>query len=1239
MNRVYKYTQVIVLLLLLTSISIAQTAYKPSKERGDAKSRAKGQMEGNKIRASIFNHGVSGRYDGSQPISVWTPYEWPKNTGHVYLAMTQIWVGGEVADENGQLQRIIDVANGRNSPKGKTWNFEPVPGYYKNKGGSTQEMANSADPTTWPDSWPDKADDPINPGWSGEWNGYFGRGKLVADQELYYRAADNNYDRYNYFPDSTDLSRKGLGIRLEGRALAWSQVLVEDVVYLLNYITNDGTKDINKVGVTVWYADFVGGDGDSQDDISEFNLLEDIAWSRDRDHRAPNFGSDPVGIIAVTFLETPGNAVDRVDNDGDSPEPGPKVTAEMLVGESDETITAQDPRRTNGIDDNGNGLVDENMTHIPFGGDPLHPAQAGVSYADGIDQGGVPAETGAPLVTAEMVAQAANDKWKRWPANPENDAIQAGKVHLIMLENEDVGKAFKDGIDNNGNGEPGSPVVTAEMVAAAAADAPNYRYKVPGTSIILYDVKAEDIGKAYADGKDNDGNRAVDEYMDEGIDEMVDESRDNGIDDDGDWNPLTDDTGMDGDITTSDYGNSDGRPTSGAGTEFPGEKNIDVTDVSETDQIGITNAQYFPGGKYNLSATSDGELWFDMMIPGKFYNPQLVTAGEYDLFVSSSFFPLKSGQREPISLAVILANGPVPDPNGQYRQREVLKKRVRAQETYNNDYQFANAPVPPRVTAIPGNNRVTLYWDSEAENSFDEYISNIGGNGRDFEGYRIYRASDPAFQDAEQITNGFGSTQFKTWIANFDLQDGKKGFDSIGIEGVHFYLGDDNGVQHSWTDTTVQNGFTYYYAITSYDFGYPAGQILPSESPIRVSVQLDGSVILGPNVVRVTPEAPAAGYVPATLGNINLVQGSTTGRIGYDVVDPNKIKNGHTYYITFQDTLVLGNAQQNKPDTLKTKNYTLVDSTAGVVLVNKSTRFAAGLEQPLIDGFKLNFRNEARVEVNKNTSKWNNSNVAGFAFEKFVWPGGLKGEERPNDYMVVFGDVGFGTSVAQKIGTVTFPAKQTNFQVFNRSTNQPVSYVFMEVDSTAYGTPGMLSTLGARRDRIILLEPNKQGTPVYTWWFYLLQEATPASGLRIPQAGDTAMVNLNKPFLSSDIFKFTASGATVNQEAAKANLDDIKVVPNPYMAEAKWEKKNPYNSGRGPRELHFTHLPARCTIRIYTVNGELVDVIEHNSAFDNGTAYWDMLSKDNLSISYGVYVYHVDAPGIGEKIGKFAVIK
>ena len=94
------------------------------------------------------------------------------------------------------------------------------------------------------------------------------------------------------------------------------------------------------------------------------------------------------------------------------------------------------------------------------------------------------------------------------------------------------------------------------------------------------------------------------------------------------------------------------------------------------------------------------------------------------------------------------------------------------------------------------------------------------------------------------------------------------------------------------------------------------------------------------------------------------------------------------------------------------------------------------------------------------------------------------------------------------------------------------------------------------------------------------------------------------------------------------------------MVANSWEPKNPYASGRGPRQLHFIHLPPKCTIRIFNIQGQLVDIIEHDSpALWDGTEVWDMLSKDELDIAYGVYIFHVDAGDLGQKIGKFALIK
>lgn len=102
-------------------------------------------------------------------------------------------------------------------------------------------------------------------------------------------------------------------------------------------------------------------------------------------------------------------------------------------------------------------------------------------------------------------------------------------------------------------------------------------------------------------------------------------------------------------------------------------------------------------------------------------------------------------------------------------------------------------------------------------------------------------------------------------------------------------------------------------------------------------------------------------------------------------------------------------------------------------------------------------------------------------------------------------------------------------------------------------------------------------------------------------------------------------------------LDDVLVVPNPYIGGVDWQTRSV--TGIVERKLAFTNLPDRCTIRIYTISGDLVDIIEHNNQ-TSGTAWWDLQSRNNMEVASGVYIYHIDATelGLGTKIGKFAVI-
>ncbi len=1192
---------IIYFLLLNFVVTEESFSQKPSKERGDPTLRRKTNIDGNQLRTTIFNYGYEGRA-GVVPDEV--PFEWPKNTRQHYIALVALFVGGEVVDNTGNKIRIVDIPNFRTSPTGKSWNFEPVGGYLRPDAKS--KIAKSDEPLTWPDSWPDKMTDSKDPGWQGKWNGYFGKDQFNADQELYYRASDDRYDRYNYSPDTTDLARRGLGIMMDVRAMEWSQILVNDVLFILHSVKNDGTKDIKKAGVTLWLADLVGGDGDSGDDLPYFDLLNDIAWMTDKDGIGNSAfpAGKKVGVAAISYLETPGNAIDNIDNDGDGELFGPKISGVMLANEIP----------GDGNDNNNNNLIDEDSTHIAFG--TGLGAQLGVGFKDRIDNNDN-GEASSPIVTQLMLSN-----------ETAEDAIDNNNNGAIDEDNTDIGKKYKDGIDNNSNGEISSPVITQAIIDTAAKygkvfSLPKGKY--------LYSVDSIDIGKKYADGIDNNNNGLIDENIDEKIDEMIDEARDDGIDNDGDWKIESDDVGLDGVANTLDSGEGDGLPTSGRGTSFPGEPNLDVTDVSESDQIGLTNVQYKPAGAINFSTVSDEVFWGQFMTPGSFYDPTKPLSGDNDLFVSSGFFPLKAGQTERISVAVVMGAD----------KDEAVRNKDKAQQTYNEDYQFAKAPLAPKLTAVPGNKRVTLYWDTKSEQSYDNFLAALGQQGFDFEGYKIYRSTDPSFQDIYKITDGQGNPTFYKPIAQFDINNSISGYHSVTENGILFYLGSNSGLRHEWVDTTVQNGQTYYYAITGYDYGWVGGNISPSESPIAISIGADGSVDLGRNVVKIVPNAPSAGYVHPSMKALNHVKGSSTGKIYFKVVDPKKIKDNHTYRITFKDTLISAK-QITDQDTFKTKSFTLIDitnSSKPETLITDSKKLSSLDEVEMIDGFRLNFQNESSIGINTEISRWSGKNIYNMDMQPFNL-GFNRGVGKPSDYKIIFGDIGVDTSLHylpyENDFIFPMPSTRVNFSVYNLTENsKKIKFAFKDVDLV--GGAGLFSVgSGVNESDVIgFFEKNAKDSLVLTWRWNLVFDSLKV----LPKKGDTAYIILRKPFLLGDIFEFTTSAHYLDLAIAKETMNKIKVVPNPYIAASTWEPRNPFSSGRGPRSIHFNHLPAVCTIKIYSVSGELVQTIEHNNFMTDGSAEWNLLTKDNLPASYGVYIFHVNAPGVGEKIGRFAIIK
>ena len=116
--------------------------------------------------------------------------------------------------------------------------------------------------------------------------------------------------------------------------------------------------------------------------------------------------------------------------------------------------------------------------------------------------------------------------------------------------------------------------------------------------------------------------------------------------------------------------------------------------------------------------------------------------------------------------------------------------------------------------------------------------------------------------------------------------------------------------------------------------------------------------------------------------------------------------------------------------------------------------------------------------------------------------------------------------------------------------------------------------------------------------------------------------------------------SSINSAAAANELEKIKVVPNPYVVTHQNEARllSTQTSGRGEREIRFTHIPPGSKINIFTVKGELIKTLLSADQYV-GDVYWNLRTEENLDAAFGMYVYTVEIPNVGTKIGKFALIK
>lgn len=693
-------------------------------------------------------------------------------------------------------------------------------------------------------------------------------------------------------------------------------------------------------------------------------------------------------------------------------------------------------------------------------------------------------------------------------------------------------------------------------------------------------------------------------------------------DEDMDWVADLHDTGADGIWGTNDTGEGDGIPTDG-------EPNFDRTDLHESDQIGLTGFKMnrIRPGQGNPSTEQDyivffddGRSWprrlwehFTDVDPGARFDSAIVANYNLGFLFASGPFKLAAGKTERFSLAL-----------GYGGDLDELRRTVRTvQQIYNANYQFAVPPPMPTLHAESGDGYVRLSWNDVAERGVDPVTLK-----NDFEGYRIYRSTEPFFLDPKVISNarGTGPIGHGRPIAQFDLKNGIKGFSQQTVEGVAYYLGDDSGITHTWVDSSVTNGQLYYYAITSYDHGSDSLEFYPSENAITISRTARGGIILPQNGAEVRPNLKVLGYTPATTSSLVRRSGIGTGTIETKVVNSDLVPDNHTFNLVFRT---------DASEHIRADFYELIDSTTGKILISKGT-ILDGEETGQVGGGILPVINTPQSVLFNNTlsgfGPQSQTNTRLKLTYQEVLPINQFRLGFPDNLTITFSGVPLDTSLP----AVGRPAKPVRFRVVANTDSGAyrLKTQFRDVDND--------NTL-SRPDEffdIVTYLPSAPTTPRATWRVELDTTGQFLRGSIVPPTlGDVYEAIIDKPFGEGDVFAFTTKGHLLSVERAKQEYKfEPYVVPNPYVASASFEPERFAVAGRGERRVEFRGLPAHGIVRIYTVRGELVQTLHHDGSID-GYVAWNLRTKDNLEIAPGLYIYHVDSNELGSYIGKFAVIK
>ena len=545
---------------------------------------------------------------------------------------------------------------------------------------------------------------------------------------------------------------------------------------------------------------------------------------------------------------------------------------------------------------------------------------------------------------------------------------------------------------------------------------------------------------------------------------------------------------------------------------------------------------------------------------------------------------------------------------------EMLAYATTAQNTVDANFNLPKPPERPQLLGMAGDEKNILYWNDRSEINPDASSGEF-----DFEGYRIYRSKD----------KGINWTK----IAEFDVVNG---------------IGDDTGIEYSFIDSTIINGFEYWYSITAFDRG---SDLIPSlESAI-------GNTLSAENTISLTPRSDAIGRKAVSGVNFKKLAGYSNYDLLISPIDEDSLAGGkYSLSFNFIPKIESGNLATKVSvivtDTMQTKPYKygikftsntkfdLLNMTDGST-IRSGYNYPNGGRDLVITNHGLTIRMRDDAEATSD-QKPEMGDLITINFAMNVIKNSV-------DTVLSNRPLSINKSYSTTDGVIlslNYPDIIKSVSRIGGTDNLTMNFSVEDetiVKDTIYEVTVIGNGISSGNGFIIIAVSNTTITADTlfnneTFSFDGIQGQVSFSSTQLPSAGNKFSVEVIKPVAPNllDVYEFGIQGSSVSKTAIKNSLNKIRVVPNPYLVSSLYEPEFGELRKEPLRQIQFINLPPECTIYIFTLDADRIKTIYHEST--NGTEVWDLRTESGREIAPGMYIYVVKTKD-AQYMERFAVIK